>query len=92
MPKTSKICSQIGYFELILAQFCRLFASAVLDAILDTYGEVRRQRAGPTTALSGWTLESSGRAFSTANIISWMMRRILRASPPAAGPHLLMTD
>ncbi len=41
---------------------------------------------GPTTALACWTLDSSGRVFSTANIISWMMRRILRATPSAAGP------
>ena len=89
MPKVSKMGSHIGNFELILAQFSRLFANAVLDAILEGNGEVRRHRAGPTTALSGWTLESSGVVSSTANIISWMMRRILRASPPAAGPLLL---
>ena len=78
--------SQMGYFETILAPFCRLVASAVLDVILEGNGEVRRHRAGPTTALACWTLDSSGRASSTANIISWMMRRILRATPSAAGP------
>ena len=76
MPKVRKIVSQMCYFGTLLAPFCRLFASAVLDAILEGNGEVRRHRAGPTAALACWTLDSSGRAFSTANIISWMMRRI----------------
>ncbi len=83
----SKMASQMGYFEHILAYFCRLFASTVLDAILDTYGEVRRHRAGPHYSLG---MLDSGQFWQGVQHGEHHLLDdapdILRASPPAAGP------
>ena len=83
----SNMGSQMGYFEPILAPFCRLFASAVLDAILEGNGEVRRHRAGPHCSLgmldSGqfWQGVQHGEHHLLDDAPDY-----LRASPPAAGP------